>query len=427
MTSIVRKPAPARAGIRAAICAASCAAAWSCGLLEPRVAELRTDVPQMALYATTFNTSQTRYRINVTYADNVAESLAGPEAEPALAIGRNLKNAQTRSSFQALDQLFSELVINQSSFYPGLLELGNVDGRQLLLPVSFNLPLMAFDEKLEPSMLDGFVIDIAELEKKGAELNKEGKASMTNMGFGPRWSPEFLYSAMDLFGAGFKEGAPLKWNRAGLEAGIAYIRAWSERANGSAAKEDEFQFKYLYLPDYKSVEVGRIGFAAMESSEFFVVSEERRATLSFRWLSKDGSVPVEESIVYAGICRKGPGGQAAEAFLKWFYSEETQSSILDEARRYRSMESSFGIAGGFSSIRSVNEKLFPLYYPSLLGKMPSAHYLKPPNVLPALWPEMKRSIVLPFLLEATGPNPPADPNAALEARIQAWLKRRSTD
>jgi ABC-type glycerol-3-phosphate transport system substrate-binding protein len=381
----------------------------------------------MALYAAAFNTSQNRYRINVTYAENVAESLAATEAKPALAIGRNLKNSQSRSSFQALDQLFSELVINQSSFYPGLLELGNVDGRQLLLPVSFNLSLIVFDKKLEPSIQDGFVIDIAELEKKGAELNKEGKASLTNMGFGPRWSPEFLYSTMELLGAGFKEGAPLKWNHAGLEAGIAYIRAWSERANGSAAKEDEFQFKYLYLPDYKSVEVGRIGYAAMKSSEFFIVSGERRSTLSFRWLSKDGAVPVEEDVVYAGICRKGPGGQAAESFLKWFYSEETQSSILDEARRYRSMESSFGIAGGFSSIRSVNEKLFPLYYPSLLGKMPPAPYLKSPNVLPALWPEMKRTIVLPFLLEATGPNPPPDPNEALEARLQDWLKRRSTN
>jgi len=91
------------------------------------------------------------------------------------------------------------------------------------------------------------------------------------------------------------------------------------------------------------------------------------------------------------------------------------------------MESSFGIAGGFSAIRSVNEKLFPLYYPSLLGKMPPAHYLKAPNVLPALWPDIKQAIVLPFLLEATGPNPPEDLNASLETRLQAWMKRRSTN
>jgi len=406
---------------------ALCASLASCGLFEPPVAELRTDVPQMALYAAAFNVSQGRYRINVAYDESLAEALPSMEEKPALVIGRYLKNSQSRSSFQALDQLFSELVINPSSFYPGLLELGNVEGRQLLLPVSFNLPLVVFDKKLESAMSDGFVLDLAALEEKGAALNVPGKTSFTNMGFGPRWSPDFLYSAMELLGAGFKEGAPLKWSRSGLEEGLSYIRAWSERANGSALKEDEFQFKYLYLPGYKSVEEGRIGYASMDSADYFVVSEERRASLSFRWLSKDGSVPVGEDIVYAGICRKGKGRQAAEAFLKWFYTEETQRAVLDEARRYRSMESSFGVAGGFSAIRSVNEKLFPLYYPSLLGKMPPAHYLKAPNVLPATWPDIKRSIVLPFLLEATGPSPLPDPNADLEARVQAWLKRRSTN
>ncbi len=410
-----------------AITLAICIAVNSCGLLEAHVAELRTDVPQMALYAAAFNTSQSRYRINVSFDEKVAESLDSGATKPALVIGRYLKNALSRSNFQSLDHLFSELVINQSLFYPSLLELGMAEGRQILLPVSFNLPLVVFDKKYEPTMLDGFVLDLSELEKKGAELNKSGKASFTNMGFGPRWSTEFLYSTMELFGAAFKEGTPLKWNPIGLENGLAYIRAWSERANGSAAKEDEFQFKYLYLPEYASVEEGRIGYAAMNSADFFVVSEERRSSLSFRLLSKDGAVPIDEDLVYAGICRKGSGKQAAEAFLTWFYAEETQRSILEEAKRYRSMESSFGIAGGFSAVRAVNDKLFPLYYPSLLGKMPPAQYLKTPAVLPAMWPEIKNSIVLPFLLEATGPNPLTDPNTVLESRLQAWLKRRSTN
>lgn len=412
---------------RCASAIALCAAISACSLVESRVAELRTDVPQMAIYAAAFNTSQSRYRVNVTYEKQLAESLDYRGVKPALVIGRNLKTAHPKLNFQSLDHLFSELVINQSSFYPGLLELGTIDGRQVLLPVSFNLPLIIFSKTQEPAMQDGFVLDIAELETKGAALNKAGKTSYTTMGFGPRWSPDFLFSLMELFGAGFREGSPLKWNKSGLEEGLAYVRAWSERANGSAIKEDEFQFKYLYLPEYASVEEGRIGFAAMNSAQFFVVAEERRAALSFRLLARNGSVPIAEDIVYAGISRKGTGKQAAEAFLKWFYAEETQRTILEDAKRYRSMESSFGVAGGFSAIRPVNEKLFPLYYPSLLGKMPPAHYLKAPNFLPATWPEIKAAIVLPFLLEATGPNPPKDPGATLESRLQAWLKRRSTN
>lgn len=405
------------------------ATAGSCDFINSiagsSVAELRTDVPQMALYASAFNASQSRFRINVSYEGDVAGSLARDGRKPALVMGRNLKNSQARSSLQSLDHLFSELVINQSSFYPGLLELGNHEGRQLLLPLSFNLPLVIFDRALNPEIADGFVLDLAELETKGAAFNKEGKSGYTAMGFGPRWSTSFLYTAVELLGADFKEGSPLKWNHEALLSALEYIRTWSDRSNGSVIKEEEFQFKYLYLPAYKSVEEGRTGYAAMDSSDFFVIGEERRSSLSFRWLSLGGNVPVSEDIVYAGICRDGAGKQAAEAFLKWFYSEETQKSILDEAQRYRSMESSFGIAGGFSAIRAVNEKLFPLYYPSLLGKMPPAHYLKAPNILPSAWTEMKEDVVLPFLHEATGTKPPEDPNAVLEERLQSWLKRRA--
>lgn len=399
----------------------------SCGLFESSVAELRTDVPQMAMYAAAFNNSQDRYRIHVDYEPELAGSLAGNRKKPALAIGRYLKNSQSRSNFLALDHLFSELVIHQNAFYSGLLELGNVDGRQLLLPVSFNLPLIVFKKDLDQSMSDGFVINLEELEKKSVEINKSGKTSFINMGFGPRWFPDFLYAAVILAGAEFREGSPLKWNHTNLEAGIAYLRTWSERTNGSAAKEDEFQFKYLYLPRYRSVEEGRIGYASMGSHDFFVIAEERRSALSFRWLARDNKVPVDDDMVYVGICREGAGKQAAEAFLKWFYSEETQRSFLDEARHFRSMESSFGIAGGFSAIKAVNEKLYPLYYPSLLGKMPQADNLKVPGVLPSGWTEIKQSIVIPFLQEVTGSKPPLDPNAALETRIRDWVKKQSSD
>lgn len=398
----------------------------SCGLLEATVTEMKTDVPQMALYAAAFNATQTRYRINVSYDKDIAEHMDDRSSKPALYIGRYLKSSPARSNFQALDQLFSELVINQQAFYPGLLELGSSEGRQLLLPVSFNLPLLVFDKDLDQSMSDGFVLNLAELEEKSAALNKSGKTSYTNMGFSPRWNPDFLCLVMALFGADFKEGSPLKWNHAGLEAGIDYVRGWSVRTNGSAAKEDEFQFKYLYLPGYRSVEEGRIGYSSMDSSEFFVVPEERRSGLAFRWVAKDGTVMVDEAVIFAGIRRDGKGKQAAEAFLKWFYREDTQRALLDDARRYRSMESSFGIAGGFSAIKAVNEKLYPLFYPSLLGKMPPEHYLKAPSVVPAAWTDIKRSIILPFLLEATGPNPPSDITKALETRIQDWFKKRSS-
>ena len=418
------------AGIIAVLLVAATAGivlAGSSGLLEKPVAQMLTDVPQMALYAAAFNTSQSRYRIHVLFDGNVVERLSTATERPTLVIGRFLKSSTARPNFQSLDHLFSELVINQSTFYPDLLELGNYEGRQMLLPVSFNLPLVVFNKSLNDSMADSFVLDLKELEAASATMNVKGKTGYTKMGFGPRWSTSFLFSAAELYGAGFREGEPLRWDEAKLGQSVRNLTDWSVRANVSIRNEDDFQFKYLYLPGYKSVQEGRIGFAAMDSREFFVISEERRNSLSFRWLSLNGKVPVAEDIVYAGITRRSSGKSAAEAFLKWYYAEETQKMLLDDARQHLSMESSFGLAGGFSALRSVNEKLYPQYYPSLLGKVLPAGYLQPPDILPSDWPAIKKAVVEPFLLDATGSNPPENLSQALNDRLAVWLKRRTGD
>ena len=375
----------------------------ACSLFESAVAELRTDVPEMAVYAAYFNSSQSQFKIHVKYEPELAASLSGNSPKPALAVGKFIKILDARNTFQSLDHLFSELLLNQSSFYPGLLELGSLEGRQLLLPVSFNLPLIALSKTQEASIPDNFVLSLTDLERLGTEYNQKTKDSFTRMGFGPRWSPEFMYSVIRLFGIDFKTYPSIKWNNLALETGIEYLRFWSERANESLTKEEEFQFKYLYLPVYRSLEEGRIGYAAMDSSDFFLIPEERRTTLAFRWLSRDGAIPLDDEVVYAGICRGANGKQVAEAFLKWFYTEGTQRKILEDARRFRSIESSFGVAGGFSSIRSVNEKLFPLFYPSLLGRLPPGSYLSVPPALPAYWPALRNEVILPFLADAMAP------------------------
>lgn len=416
-----------RSLLKVLVCSCFVLISVSCSWFKTVEAELLTDVPQMAIYASMFNLSQSRFKINVTFDKNTADTLTKNGPKPGLVIAKFIKNTKSRSTFQALDQLFSELIINQSAFYSNLLDLGSSDGRQLLLPVSFNLPMIIFNKELEPSISDSFVIDISELEKLGTSFNKPSKSGFTAMGFGPRWSSEFLFYISELMDAGFKEGTPIKWNNNALDNSISYIRSWSDRSNSSIAKEEEFQFKYLYLPAYKSVEEKRIAFAFMSSPGFFTLAEEHRTDLSFRWLSKGMKIPVDEEIVFAGICRKGRGRQAAEAFLTWFYSEDTQKAILEDARRYRSMETFFGIAGGFSAIKAVNEKLFPVYYPSLLGKLPPTTFLKIPNALPSRWADIKKDIILPFLLDATSSTPPANLNSLLEERIQIWLKRNSVN
>jgi hypothetical protein len=407
------------------IISVACAVCWSsCALFEATVAELRTDIPEMAVYVASFNASQSRYKLHVRYEADLARKLAASTYKPALAVSRYLKIPEAGKVFQSLDHLFSELLVNQSAFYPGLLEQGNLDGRQLLLPVSFNLPLIAFSLTTEPEIRDTFVLTLDDLETLGTAFNQQARGAYTRMGFAPRWSAEFLHVALRLFGVDFRQGTPLRWNRQALQAGLDRLREFSKNTNGSVANEEDFKFKYLYLPAYRSLNEGRIRFASLDSATYFLIPEERRSGLTFRWISRNQSIPVAEDLVYAGICRGAAGKQVAEAFLKWFYTETTQRRLLEDARDNRAMETSFGLAGGFSAIRTVNEKLFPLFYPALLGRLPPATYLGTPSALPTIWQELKQQVVLPFLLDATGPTAMADPNQVLDERIRIWMSRR---
>ena len=408
----------------APLAAAAVLALASCSR-EPTSAVIMTDSPEFAFYVDTFNASQDRYRLELRFRPNVPKALAQEtEAPPALAVGRFLANDQARSRFVNLDYLFRELIVNPSGVYQGLLQRGEFDGRQLLLPVSFNMPLAAWKRGQISPAKDNFVISLDEMRAAAADRNKISGSAFVRMGFSPRWDPDFLLLFARMSGTAFREGSPLSWSDEGLAAALETVRAWSSEVNRSAADEDDFQFKYLYLPRHLSVQEERIAFAYMDSSQFFLLSEERRAALEYRWIARGTAIPVLEEAVYAGILRRGRGRTAAESFLKWFFREETQRYLLEKTRALRTSETIFGIAGGFSSIRSVNEKVLPGFYPSLLGHLPPPEYIEAPPVLPPDWTDLAGRVLKPFLINAAGNVPPDfDPKSDLRRRMDQWKRQ----
>lgn len=412
-------------GRRLAVLALSTALALSsCGSGSPRPAVLWTDAPEMALYAELFNASQSGYRLAVEWKGDLAEALKTPGRSPDLVVGRYLKAAGLRDRFQALDYLFGELTVNQAAFYPALLAEGSSAGRQLLLPVSFDLPAMVFAQGGSANTAGKFLLGIEDLRKEAAAFNQAKGGAFTRMGFSPRWNPDFLVAAAWAFGAAFKEGRPLLWNEEGLDHAVASLRSWSAETNGAAAAEEEFQFKYLYTPAYKYIAEGRALFAYMRASELFLVPQEKRAGLDYRWYAEAGAIPVLPNVLNAAIPRAARDKAAAETFLKWFYSEDGQKAMLGAARASRSMEGSFGIAGGFSAVRTVTERVFPQYYGALVGHLPPAEGLSVPGALPSDWPRLEASVVSAWLLSATAV-PKAEgarPGDELAARLARYLK-----
>ncbi len=396
----------------------------SCSVSSVSTAQLWSDVPEMAQYVELFNAEHKGFRIEAVYREELAKALAGTKSKPALAVGRRLKASSLRFSFQSLDRLFTDLRLSQASFYPDLLSLGKQEGRQVFLPVSFNMPLICFLQENRELVKTGFFLSPEELRSLGKAFNRKKGQNFTHMGFSPRWDPNFLYIYASMQGSAFHEGKPLAWNESNLQKSVVSIREWVVEANESAASEDEFQFKYLLNPGLRMVAEGRILFDYENSGEYFLLPEDKRSNLDFRWLSRDGKIPVDEDLPYLALCRGARGGRAAEAFIAWFFKEDTQRRILEQAKTFRTMEISFGIAGGFSSLKQVNEKVFPAFYPALVGHLPPAESLGSPLVLPRNWPILKREVILPLLTEysAQAPAYPVPTSQDLQRRILEWLK-----
>jgi hypothetical protein len=81
----------------------------------------------------------------------------------------------------------------------------------------------------------------------------------------------------------------------------------------------------------------------------------------------------------------------------------------------------FGIAGGFSSLKSINETIFPSYYPNLLGNMPPEENLQDISILPSKWQSLKERVVEVYLLDAVDTTK-EEPTTSMDALITEWKK-----
>jgi ABC-type glycerol-3-phosphate transport system substrate-binding protein len=407
------------------ILACSGLCALSCG--NNNIAILWSDRPEFAFYGEYFNATQTRYKIETRYYDYPAQKLAGvyldktgsKRERPDIVAGSWLKSSATRVYFRTVNGHFNNGTIDKEAFYSRLLSMGNIEGKQYLLPVSFNAPMVIFAS--DKGLSNPFTIDFGEMKKLGKSYNTETNGVYTRMGFSPVWDDNFLFVAATLFNASFREAEPLAWNTLALEKSMDFIYEWINEANSSIQTVDDFTFKYYYNPPAKLALSGRILFAYMDSDNFFTLAEDQRGHLDFRWLAERNTIPLNERSVYLGLAKKGRAPKAAAAFLHWFYNQETQRELLEKGMQFRMLETSFGIAGGFSAIRPVTEQVFPQFYPDLLRHMPPQDFLSPPNILPSNWMEIKQRVILPYLHDRAR-HPHSADLISLERRLADWQR-----
>ena len=405
-------------------------AVFVCGLLsacknaEDSIAVIWTDRIEFISYCEAFNSAQSRYKITISYKENPADALMDASEQPDIVIGPWLRGDATRVKFSKLGGLLSQKKINPDIFYPLLFELGNSNGSQYLLPVSFNLPTIIFSASQKNIVKTNFTLSLEEMRELAAAYNKKNGSEYTKMGFSPRWDTDFLYVTAQGLDVSFEETQNLfSWNDKMLQELITDTRRWSQEVNTSAAAEDEFKFKYLYDPPYTLITNGRCLFWYLPSDVLFSLNNERLKSLDYRWMNYNGKTPIQDEIIYAGICKKAKNTAAAQAFLLWFFNEESQKNLLARSQTDNMIAPSFGLAGGFSSLKNVTENIFPVYYPLLLKHLPQTDDFSAPHILPHNWLQLKREIIFPYLRDQTRMLSADEKLLSLNRRISDWYKK----
>jgi ABC-type glycerol-3-phosphate transport system substrate-binding protein len=387
---------------------------------DNNTAQIWTDRPEFALYGELFNTVQDQYKVAVKYIEFPGIEL-NIQNKPDIIVASWLKNNSTGSNFKSMDNLFGAKKLSRNIFYPQLLAIGRIDRTQYLLPVSFNIPALIFSRNKEQYLSNQFTVGFDEIKKLGKEYNTISRGIYTRMGFSPLWNDNFLITTAVLSGASFREANPLTWDSAALERSMAFINNWTNEINTSNQDEDDFTFRYFFEPPERLLQGGRIFFSYTESRDLFLLSEESKNQIDFRWVMEQNRILVTEDSVYLGIPKRVKSKKAAKEFILWFFKVENQRRILEYSRANRINENIFGICGGFSALNLVTEQIYPLFYPELLGRMPPSEHFTHQNILPANWLIIKERVILPYLHDRARKEH-AEEVYPLERRLADWMR-----
>ncbi len=312
-------------------------------------------------------------------------------------------------------------------YYPGIKTRLAGTGPQtpmVSVPITFDLPVIVYTAEDQEADKAAPLFSLEELQTLGSAYNRRNNRRYTRMGFVPPWQDHFLSSAPFLFRVNFQTAPSqnkthLKWRESQLSAMIQTLSDFIRAANGSYEAAENYKNQYLYEPPEKLLADGRIRLYQTTLSRYFSLPEEYRQTLSFGYPSRRGFVPVENTMLFITAYTPLNKNPALSDFYTWLTSGKGQEAILREKRRKGL--SRFGLAGGLSTLPSVNTSLFPEQYPALQTRTLPKHDIGFPKALPSHWPRLEEEVILPWLnsVLSLGREEAGD----LESRIQNWTRR----
>jgi len=376
-----------------------------------------SDQPDMAFFAEVYNATHD-HGILVRFKDNLASSMVQEAPEADLLVGTYLNSPIVRTGLRSL-----EPVLESIPEPPSALLLGIPQERTpvRLLPVAYQLPAIIINPAGELRVPPVFITmdDLAVNAHKFNRYFENG--SPRRLAFVPRYNPLAKYYLLRVLGTSFSASAEeeIQWNRNEFDDSVTALFDWVTGICGSRTDESEFVEKYLYDPVPQQFARNRIGFAFSSSGE--ILHWNNLGNTDFRWLaSDDHRIPVMDDIVWAGIPASAARSDAAEEFLVWLFTPETQEFLI-QAKAERRIPR-FGLFGGFSTLSSINTGILTTLYPQLQGRLVPDDLLTAPPLLPRYWNEAIREVLLPLLQDQN--ISPQEMSGALSGRMNQWYLQR---
>ena len=360
-----------------------------------------TSCSEFVQYIELFNKTHKENNAILVYKENPALSIppARDETPPDIIIGSWLRNDAPYKYCKPLDYIFYNKILSSDVFYKQLFEAGQKNNLQFLLPVSFNLPTIVFSQENKNLVPDNYTLTFEQIRKTGAEFNtKNDKGVFTKIGFTPLSNNDFLYLSTKIFDVNFREeNGKIIWNSEKLQETADKLKDWIFTENESAQIEQDFAFKYLFMPYYRQVISDRTLYAYTTSDQLFKTIKNQDFGIDYRWVVQNKKIPIEDSMIMLGIYKECRNQLGATEFISWFFNVDNQQKILERKEKLNLDTELFGISGGFSSIRDVTEHILPVFYTHLLTNLPPSQMLSVPQKLPARWDSYKSLVIEPYL------------------------------
>ena len=392
-----------------------------CGIFKDNTAVIWTDHYEIANIIELYNATHEDYQVILKFKHNAGAALKNETDEtPDLVVDSNLWNSEVKDAFIPLNSIFEEEKLNSEIFYQNLLDRCRFSEEKILmLPVSFNLGGIMFKRSTLQQSSKTFIFSLEELMKTAKQFNSFSRERFYKIGFSPLWSNQFIYFSSKLFDTNFHEKTnSLVWNESSLNKSMSFLSSWIKSANRSLSLDFQFTNRYLYYPAYQLINNERIQFSFTTIRDFFTIPEGKRNGMELSWIARNDTIPVQDDVLLVGIPIQASSKEAAKNFLIWLYQEKTNKEILEKIQNQDIR--TFGIAGGFSALPAVNERVFPSSYPFLVGNIPPEDFLQFPPPLPLGWKDMRQKAVLPYLERRLKDKDPPD----LNAFIEGWNKQR---